>query len=389
MNNLRLKHTVACQLCLYVPPFLLIILGFILFALLENLVGVLLLIGCSLLALAYLLLLFPVLLGIEIMLEGIRHWQKDRLWFSLEALGEDGAEIKETVLARVRRHGTPYTELTTSKIQPVCVQYKRYNVLTVDYSSLERIVQVYEVSHLDEATYQKILTSAQQIVNGLKKYSHPSAFLFGEERNAPVCRAVAAVILANTVESPVPALVRKPHLETETAILPWVAELSTRRCWFNGMRESYIVGSMPKPAKNVAISLIIRVIFGGYLPLEDNDAFAEMDPEIPEKPFVDCLPEFWTELQEDKTRARIAEAMTDGEVQVVDDLLYVRLGERVASLTVDSKQNPPQLSSDGCWMYPKRQLIAKADRTALKEAIRQHYAEQNCTVIFADEQMHK
>ena len=33
MNNLRLKHTLACQLCLYVPPLLLVVAGFVLLAL--------------------------------------------------------------------------------------------------------------------------------------------------------------------------------------------------------------------------------------------------------------------------------------------------------------------------------------------------------------------
>ena len=386
MNNLRLKHTLACQLCLYVPPLLLVVAGFVLLALWETLWGALLLGTCLLLALAYLWLLFPVLVGTEITLETIRYWQKDRLWFSLDTLGEDGTEVRETLLARIRPYGESCDPPGSATPAPTLVQYRRYGSVSALYYSRERILLAYQVSRLDEATYQKILTSARRVVNSLKSKTRPSAFLTKEEQNAPVCRAVAVVILADLADPCIPALARKAHTTEDTALLPFVAELSSRRCWFDGMREVYMLGEQPKPPKNEAISLITRVLFGGHLPLEDNDAFTHLDLD-PEQPFLDYLREIRAASREDKqVSEKLAASLQDGQILVQEDVLYIRQGEQITSFLVDTEETPLLLFTDGCWDYPKRRQIRKTDMAALKESVRRYYAEQKLAVTFADEQ---
>lgn len=167
---------------------------------------------------------------------------------------------------------------------------------------------MYEAPRLDEKTFRRIMTSAEQITVQLKKLSRPSLFLTKEEQKSPTCRAVAVIILTDYADPDVPTLARKRRECNETALLPCVVELEARRCVFDGMREIYMLGSTPTPAKNLAIDLIKKVVFGGRLPLKDNDAFdmSQMDAQLPETVLWDYIREFFAEWKSSWRRGKSA-----------------------------------------------------------------------------------
>ncbi|MBQ8683854.1 MAG: hypothetical protein IJ518_05005 [Clostridia bacterium] len=387
MKHLRLKHTWLCQILLFLPAVLLLALGFSILAMNETWFNILLFFLCMLSALAYLLLFFPFILGTEVVLEEIRYHQKNRLWFSLHSLGDSPEAVRATLLRHIARHGEPCTDFAVSRIKPAQVQYRRYGSLSSWYSSSEKIIHLYEVAQLDRTTYQSILESSKQITAQLKKKSRPGMLLTKEEKHAPTCRAVAVIILTNIAEPDIPALVRKKREYNDTAILPCVVELSSRRCWFDGKREVYMAGSLPTPAKNRAIDLIVKVVFGGHLPLKGNDAFdySCMEPDFPETTLIEYFQEFWREWRKDKNdTAKIAARMHGGEVLEKEDLLFIKYNGRVTTFLMDKEAEAIVLFPSETWEYPKQQRISKADRATLKEKAVRYFAGKNQTVIFAD-----
>jgi len=389
MSFPKLKHYAACLIVLFLPAALLLVFGFVFLALNENGLGMILLLVSMLAALAYLLLLFPFILGTEVLLDDIRYWKKDRLWFSLDSIADDPVTVKASILHRIEKHGELCTDFSVSTVVPLCVRYKRYSSISSLYSSREKNVYVYETQQLDRETYLRILESAKQITNQLKKKSRPGFLLTKEERKSPVCRAVAVIILTNFADQDIPSRIRTHREYGDTAILPCVVELGARRCVFDGMREVYMAGSTPIPSKNVAIGLITKLVFGGRLPLKGNDAFdlSHMNLQLPETTLWQHFHEFreaW-KADTDKT-AKIAARMKNDTVLEEEEIVYAKLADRTTSFLIDKEQSPYTLLCTGYWEHPKHQNISKADQKQLKELVTRHYGANGQAVVFEDEE---
>ena len=247
---------------------------------------------------------------------------------------------------------------------------------------------VYETPQLDSDTYRRILESAKQITNQLKKKSRPGLLLTKEERKSPVCRAVAVLILTDFADSDIHSLIRKHREYGDTAILPCVVELGARRCVFDGMREVYMAGSLPVPSKNVAIGLITKLVFGSRLPLKENDAFdlSRMDPQLPETTLWEHFREFREAWKADKSKvAKISAHMKNNTVLEDEEIVYAKLNDRTTSFLINKEQTPYNLLYSGYWEYPKHQSISKADRKRLKELVTRHFAANGQAVMFEDE----
>ena len=201
------------------------------------------------------------------------------------------------------------------------------------------------------------------------------------------------MILADSVtDFEVLSLVRKlPDFE-ETAIVPCVVDLYAKRCYFDGVKDIYMHGSTPKPAKNFAIDLIRNIVFGGRLPLKNNPHYDydQIDKGVLEKPFVEfvreCTKEFYQEVQKDKRISRhLAKTMQDGELVQKDDTLYIKRGDRTAVfLTVEDTPDRVCVLVEDCWCYPKHHKISKALLADMKSQIQEHFSKQQVSVHFEE-----
>lgn len=388
MKKVKLKHAVLCQIILLAPIIIFAIMGFVIFGYREDAIGGVSLFSFLILSLVYILKLFPILFTGDMLFSMIQYWKKDRLWFSADSIGSKPDEITELILGRVCRYGTPIEEYH-AKTKPLYVRYKRCRSSTVFWSSIERIIIIYQVDSLNINTYSSIIDSYSQILSQIKCSKKPFLFQSKEERKAPVCRAAAIIIMAESADEEVIKKVRKlPNFETN-AILPCIVDLNARRCYFDGMKDVYISGITGVPPKNIAINLVKKFVFAGRLPLKGNlnYDYSNMSKDMLEQPLFDFIKEFYQETKREKFLSRkISQTMKDGEIREKDDEIFIKRGERVASfLILENESDCLQICTDEYWSFPNHLKISKTVFADLKEQVREYYAQKNLNVEFLDE----
>ena len=370
MKKIKLTNTTLCQFLLYLPILIFSVAGFISFAF-ETLISAILGILFWILMVVYLLWFLFVLISGDIVFKIIKNWQKNRLWYSL-------TQTPEQIISRANRFGKPFTEHTSSQ-PPLLVQNKKANSPTIFWSSIIKTVIIYKTENLDELTYRKIFASAK-VLEGQTHTPHKrSIFMTKAENNAPVCHAIALIILADKADEAVTASVRKlPDFE-ETALVPCIVDLSSKKVYFDGLSDPTISGMTGTSPKNYAHKLITKIVFGGKLPLENNHQFdySRIDSELLEKTLYDFIIEMQSALKDSKNESKkIAKNMVYDEIKIHEESLFIKLGERVAEFTVFGDENEQDIGimCDDFWIYPKKQKISKKDKKELKDRITNFYA---------------
>ncbi len=370
VKKIKLTNPILCQLALYLP-LLIVCLIVILLLSLETTVSVILGVVVLLLGVVYLLCAAAILFSCEIILTIIENWKKDRLWYSQ-------TQTPDQIIARANCFGKPFKEHTASQF-PLLVQNKKTHSSTIFWSSIIRTVIVYKTENLDELTYRKIFASAKQIETQTYSPHKRSIFMTNAENKAPVCHATALIILADKADEAVTTTVRKlPDFE-EKALVPCIVDLSQKRVCFDGLKDPTISGMLGTSSKNFAIRLIKKIVFGGRLPLKNNDQFdySRIDKELLEKSLYDFIVEMRSEFKDSKNKSKkIAKNMVYDEIKIHEESLYIKLGERVAEFTVldDENEHDIGIMCDEFWIYPKKQKISKRDKKELKERITNFYA---------------
>ncbi|MBQ8338400.1 MAG: hypothetical protein IJY33_04580, partial [Oscillospiraceae bacterium] len=370
MKKIKLTNPILCQLVLYLP-LLIICLMVILLLSLETAVSVIIGVVFLLFGIVYLLCTAAILFSCEITLTIIENWKKDRLWFSQ-------TQTSDQIIARANGFGKPFAEFSASQA-PLLVQNKKTYSKTVLWSSIIRTVVVYKAENLDELTYRKIFASAKQIETQTYSPHKRSIFMTKDENKAPVCHATALIILADRADEVVTASIRKlPDFE-DSALIPCIVDLSQKRVYFDGLKDPTVSGMLGSSSKNFAIRLIKKIVFGGRLPLKNNDQFdySRIDKELLEKSLYDFVVEMRAEFKDLKNESqKIAKNMVYDEIKIHEDSLYIKHGERVAEFTVlrDESEQDIGIICDEFWIYPKKQKISNKDKKELKERITNYYA---------------
>lgn len=388
MKNIKLKNGNLCFIVIFAPVIIITLLGFVAMLTFNEEIGIPCFFVAMVIDLIYLIKNFVEIMSIGFVVEQIGNWQKTRLWFALGENGENTQEITQRITAKCESHGK---ERQVRAICPelVSVRYRRYRSWMGDVAATEKDILLYRTDYLDGDTYRRIMTSAKSAVKEMKCKVTDLKFLEKEQKKSPILTAAAVIIIADRIDFNLPEKIRKTPEFNDTAVMPCAIDLSSKLCYFDGMKDISFGGSAP--VKNRTIKLIIKTIFNGKLPLKNNENFDYdlIDPQLPEMTLAELHKTYKEANAENSADVkRMGKSLHDGEERRKDDFLYLKRGERLAVYTIFEDEEDPskiEISTDECWSYPKRAQISKVDKEILKRRTEKYFPNQK--VVFLDEEI--
>lgn len=386
MNIPKLKHPKLCRILPYV-----IVLGsaalpiWLVFQFsLPDWVRLIVIFAALVGLLIYLFKNFMVLMMLDMGLAMLSCHQSARTVYSLPPRRSADA-IRRSIL----RYGQPCAP-TPVLPQPSALRYQFGYPLTVYSRGIERVVAAYEVDSLNKALYQDILRSAKansKALTGRKK----ALFLDQTQKKQALHRVTVILILAHHVDPQMTSelyelLCKQCGDEYENCIVPCVVDLAAHTCVFNCLRLPYV--GYQYPVKNRGIRLIKNRVFGGNLNLKANKhhlaPLKDMDPEY-------TLWYLWRELQyqvvgSQKEVKKCFESMSEQEIRVCDDLLYLKWDHRgiCQAVELDTEEKLAKVEAVTTWAHPKAQPISKKLIREMESHILDYYDKQGYTVGFVN-----
>jgi|GEM_PF-3555584 len=383
MKKIKIKDTLKCFIVLLTPIIALLVVPFIPFIIFQNGLGIVLMLGLLAIAVFILFKMFPTLLGAEIFIETVHFWKKDRLWYSVGKAGERPDKIADKIIKNCNSFGIE-KQISKDEKEFVCARYKRQYSGTLDWATIEKMVLVYRTEHLDEQNFNRIMSSARNTVRQMKCDKSKMFFLEKEKKNAPVATAAAIIIIADYIDVQIPSVARKRRNCNEMAILPCVVDLSAKRCYFDGMKDYYM---STKPTRNRTVELIVKMVFNGKLPLENNDSFdyEKIDPKLPQMTLYEMLKEFKDAGKDiEKEIKKMGETLTNGEIKRIDDSLYIKMDDKLAVYMIfedEENTDAVEIGEDDCWSYPNRLQISKKDKAVLRKNVTEYFSQSNIEFV--------
>ena len=383
MNHPKLKYPRLCRILTYIVVIGTGLLPTIVFFNLPVPDGlkVIVLLGSLIGLLIYLIRNFVVLMMMDMVLAMESCYRTARSKYHLPQHRSADA-IRSSIL----RYGVS-CDPSPIKPTPSALRYKLSNPMTVYSRGIEKVVVAYEIDLLTRDLYRDIFSSAKtnsRFLTGRKK----ARFLDKEQKKQPLHRVTVIVILAHKIDAPlVPELYdlvcKQCGNEDEDCLVPCVIDLENHTCVFNCLRVPYV--GFNYAVKNRGIRIIKNRVFGGSLPLTDEYRLSSMNDADPEMSLWD----FWRELHhqvvgaERKTKKQF-EAMSEREIRMVGDVLYLKWDQRGICQTVefDTESKTAKVESVTNWAYPKSQPIGKKTIRKIEDYIFSYFQKQEYTVTF-------
>lgn len=388
MKKIKLKNPILCIAVIYLPVILITLLGLVPMLVFSEEIGVPCFLVAIVLDLVYLVKNFVEIMSISLIIDQVSNWQKTRLWFDVGNETESSKEIERRITERCKKHGKE-RQVNIDCPQIVSVRYKRYHSWMVDVAASEKVVLLYRTDYLDSNIYGSIMTSAKSAVKQMKCKVSELKFLEKEQKKAPVLTSAAVVIIADYMDLNLIQKIRKTPNFTDTAVIPCVIDLSSKRCYFDGMRDISLGGS--SPVKNRTIKLIVKTVFNGRLPLKNNENFDFdiLDRNTPETTLAELHKSYKEANVENSAETkRMGKRLHEGDIQLKDDFLYLKHGDRLAIFSVfEDEENPNiiEITTDDLWSYPKRSKISKNDRVLLKKRTVEFFKDKKVVFDIDDE----
>lgn len=272
----KLKHPTLCKIILYAPaflPFLVIILMLIFAEETESFLTFLPFILSCIFSLVYLFHNPFMFIGMDVTLEGMRLNLKDRKFFETTKNGSTKKDAEKAITRRMSRLG--YTcEPNKASPAPLLIKFYSHYSWTVFYARIEKICLLYSVGHLDTGLYGQIISSASSNIAPLHGNKAQMRFIDKQKKKAPIASAAAVIILADSIDEKITNMVRRNIGSfKESVILPCVMDASSGKYYFDSLADIHILGMSGKPTKNYALEIIKKAVFGGHLPLKNNNNF--------------------------------------------------------------------------------------------------------------------
>ena len=383
MNHPKLKYPRLCRILTYIVVIGTGLLPTIVFFNLPVPDGlkVIVLLGSLIGLLIYLIRNFLVLMMMDMVLAMESCYRTARSKYHLPQHRSADA-IRSSIL----RYGVS-CDPSPIKPTPSALRYKFSNPMTVYSRGIEKVVVAYEIDLLTRDLYRDIFSSAKtnsRFLTGRKK----ARFLDKEQKKQTLHRVTVIVILAHKIDAPlVPELYdlvcKQCGNEDEDCLVPCVIDLENHTCVFNCLRVPYV--GFNYAVKNRGIRIIKNSVFGGSLPLTDEYRLSSMNDADPEMSLWD----FWRELHhqvvgaERKTKKQF-EAMSEREIRMVGDVLYLKWDQRGICQTVefDTESKTAKVESVTNWAYPKSQPIGKKTIRKIEDYIFSYFQKQEYTVTF-------
>lgn len=383
MNQPKLKYPRLCRILTYVVVIGAAILPIILvfqFPVPDGVKVVVLLASlCGLLV--YLFRNFLVLMMLDMTLAMLSCYRTARSRYPLPP-----HRSAEAIRSSILRYGIA-CEPTPIKPTPSALRYKFSNPMTVYTRGIEKVVAAYEVDFLTREAYRDIFSSAK--VNSTALIGKKKAlFLDKTQMKQALHRVTVVLVLAHQID---PSLITELYdlvckqcgNEEADCLVPCVVDLEHHSCVFNCLRVPYIGFSYA--VKNRGIRIIKNRVFGGHLPLTDEYALPPINDADPEM----SLWALWKEVHhqligaERKTKKQF-EAMSEREIRMVGDVLYLKWDQRGICQTVelDTESKTAKVESVTNWAYPKSQPIGKKMIQKLVTNITEYYENIGFTTVF-------
>jgi hypothetical protein len=349
---------------------LLIVAGFVALAVIPNdEIASIVLIICFILGGVSLVLNARHIFTIDFTLTSLRNWQKDRLSFETDINGLAAQEVEKAITARALKWGKEQQNPDGASL----TLYKKTKTFNELLPAVHQKLIVYSLQNLTFEDYKVKLAQAQK--ENLKNKS-------GEET------AVALIFLCDRVEQSVLNCVREDcgyNEDEETVVIPLVYDGLTRQYYFNAFYEYNL---FVKSTKNYLLDSIKKVVFGGKLPLENNDRF-DYSNEVSvwqDKTLGDLLDDIKANDKKDKEFVKnTAEQLSDGQFLFREEELYVKHNGKLALFIAFPDEDKPQkmlLWEPDSWEYPKQTEISKKDQKVLKEMATAYFETKGQVAVF-------
>ncbi len=375
-RNFKLKNTVLCELSVLFAPALTLVSGLIAFVLIPN-EDIASLVLIAFWAVAFILLVSKIKIGfsLDFTLTSLRNWQKDRLSFSTDINGVTAAEVERAVTQRASK----WSNLQESSYGAVLTRYKKIRTLNDLTKVVHQKLIVYSSAVL---TYEDYRQKLDNVCEDAK------AFIDGKTDEE--C-AVGVIFLSDRVEQAVLTKVRGDYIvEDDYLVLPLLYDGTSRQYCFDALYDYNIFW---KTTKNYILNTIKKIVFGGKLPLENNDRF-DYSNEISvwqDRTLGDLLDDIKENDKKDNQFVKeTAEQLSDGQVLYHDETLYLKHNGRLASfLAFSDEDNPDKILiwDVDIWAYPKQSDISKKDQAVLKQMAIDYFKTQNKQAIFDPEEL--
>lgn len=386
MRYPKLKYARLCRILTYViliGSFLLPVLIVFCAPFLPDIVRVIAVIGTSIALVVFIIKNYLVLVSMDMALALLSCHNTARTWFDLP--DHQSVEKIEKSISCYGRKCAP----APIKPQPTDLRYRFSNPLTVHSRGIEKVVAAYHEDFLNEDTYKAIFCSSMansKALIGTKK----AIFLDKMQKKAPLHRVNVIVIFTHKVDAKLSDnlyrfICKQCGDDMEASVVPCIINLENHSCVFNCLRMPYV--GFGYPVKNRGIRLVKRLVFGGRLPLMNNNHFLDPIDLNPE----DSLWALWSSLyyevkgKERKMNKRF-EAMEDREIMLVGDELYLKWGKRgiVQDVKLDKEKKTASIETIKLWSYPKTNPIAKKTAQDIEEIISDYFLKRDYAIEFSD-----
>lgn len=372
-RNLKCKNTILCELSFLVLPLLLVVAGFLGFTFISNeeigaAVLVLSLVGSLILFVTNL----KTIIHIDVTLSMLRSWQKDRLSFETDINGTNFSDVEKAISKRASKWGI----VRESQNGAVFEFYKKTKT---PYDMIKIVHQKLIIYSMPILTYEDYCAKLEEV----KK----SAYIMSEGKNDEVS-TTAVIFLTDRADQTVLSSVRKDDAidENENGIvIPVVYDALSRQYYFDAF---YDYNLFVKATKNYLLDSVKKVVFGGKLPLENNDRF-DYSNEI--SIWQDkTLGELLDDMKESEKREKqfvkdTAEQLMDGQMLYKDETLYIKHNGKLAAFMTFEEEDKPNdvfLFELDLWQYPHETEISKKDQNALRQLAIDYFSARGKMAVF-------
>ena len=311
------------------------------------------------------------IIHIDVTLSMLRNWQKDRLSFETDINGTNFSDVEKAISERASKWGI------AQEVQNGAV-LEFYKKTKTPYDMIKIVHQKLIVYSMPTLTYEDYCAKLEEV----KK----SAYIMSEGKSDEVS-ATAVIFLTDRIDQTVLSSVRKDDSmddDENGIVIPVVYDALSRQYYFDAFYEYNL---FVKATKNYLLDSIKKVVFGGKLPLENNDRF-DYSNEI--SIWQDkSLGELLDDMKESEKREKqfvkdTYEQLMDGQMLYKDETLYIRHNGKLAAFMTFEEDNPNDvfLFELDLWQYPRETEISKKDQNALRQLAIDYFSARGKMVVF-------
>lgn len=370
-RNLKCKNTILCELSFIILPVLIAIAGVVGFKFIpnENIAAAVVLLS-SIIALITFFIKFKIAIHVDVTLSMLRNWQNDRLSFETNINGTNFLDVKKAISARALKWG----KVQESQDDAVLILYRKTKT---PYDMIKIVHQKLIIYSMPILTYEDYCAKVEEV--------NKCAYAMNDGKSDEAS-ATAVIFLTDRADQTVLGKVRSEDtMDEDGVVVPLVYDALSRQYFFNALCEYNL---FVKSTKNYLLDSIKKVVFGGKLPLENNDRF-DYSNEISiwqDKTLGELIDDIKESNNKEKQFVKdTAEQLMDGQALYQDETLYIKHNGKLAAFITCEEEDKPNdvfLIDFNLWEYPRETEISKKDQAVLKQMATDYFNARGKMVVF-------